>query len=248
MNSEPLNSGEIAAVLRNSPTAARAYEMIGAIVARREYIRAREREITPSTNPEYYAHPAAFVEASLASESAVKALRDERAAISAEIDHLHTLERLAFDAQAAAAKAEVLAGGPRALKGLPKSIGAVRDALTALDVAIERANGTLNAIGSYVAEGGSFPWDDGQLAELLAVREQLWATRTLSIPTIADVDDRARFPKSWPLLFAAHGGSPEIGIAYHLRMPPQPATFAPNDERVGDWSMATGDAPRRSAA
>lgn len=192
---------------------------------RRTEIESRLRAITPSRSPSLHPHPIAWQKASIDSPAAMKKLTDEAELITIELDHLASLEVEAIAHSDRIQHAERLREGTKALKAVGRKLERLSEAMADYDAALADANATLEAIAGYVAESNTLPWGDSELANLLRAREAVWSVRTLAVPVIAEVDDRTKFPESWPLLFEAHSHYGDEVAAYHHRRPPEPHRF-----------------------
>ncbi|MBX5462981.1 MAG: hypothetical protein IRZ28_18070 [Steroidobacteraceae bacterium] len=211
-----MNSSEIAAELGRVKTSADARRLYRECEGRIAELNARAAEITPASIPSL-PHPPERQRALLTSPEAIKQLDDELTSISLEVDHLLQLKTLAFEAAERVELDEIRRGIPEARKRLPKLMREVREAMSRYDSALATLDDALNLLCAYDRAGLEFPLSDEELAEVLRLRDEVWRIRTLNPPGL---DDRERFPLSWPLMFEWHSQ-----FAYHTRCPPVPHSF-----------------------
>lgn len=218
------NSSQLAREFVSVDTIAVHSALVRELGERRTALESRLREIAPSRAPALHPHPIAWQKAAMDSPAAMKRLIDEAETITTELDHLASLEIESIAHIDRVQRAERLREGTKALKVVGRKLERLREAMTDYDAALAEVNATLEAVGGYVEASNTLPWGDTEFANLLRLREAVWRVRTLAVPLIGDMDDRTKFPESWPLLFEVHHLGGEAG-AYHRRRPPVPFRF-----------------------
>ncbi|MBX5459734.1 MAG: hypothetical protein IRZ28_01475 [Steroidobacteraceae bacterium] len=218
-----MNIDQIAQALAKCATSQNAHEIRLAIERQQAEIRTRLEEISPVNDPQF-PHPAQRLAAIRAGLEAVRKLDLEVEDLSRKLDYLAELHRMVYARVDELSTAEARAAVPANLKRLPAIMRTVRETMDAYDRAVSALDTALQAINQFDRVGLPYPFDDAQLFEVLKLREEIWRVRTVFVPANWQVEDRQKFPQSWPLMFAVH----EHG-AFHVRRPPQPHTWPDAD-------------------
>lgn len=222
---KPLTADQIAAALKLDPSVDECHELHLAIDARSAAIRARQMEIGASPDDD--------------SVSRLVELKNESDALDVESAMLNRLGLRLNEARERAyietAKREI----PVAMKRIPAKAQKVRDALAALDAALDALRSDYAIVAEF-PRIGPCPFSDDQLADLLTLRDEVWtvrhcsppndippsgrdATTTATVPPIKvpGTDPRADWPRSWPLQYRVRGDG--LARVVTVRRAPQPA-------------------------
>lgn len=175
------------AAVHGAKTSASLRELLPRFDMRRQVIRARLEQLVMPAGDALEPGPARAA-ALREGPAAMVRLDAEQQLLEAEQTVLHRGEFVAHARLRELEAGEALAAAPAARKAIPGKVGKVREALAALDAAIEALREPVNALAGAIAHGEPFP-EDAFLAELLELREAGWKPRLW--PTIVPPVDRA---------------------------------------------------------
>lgn len=204
--------------------------LIAAIGERREAIRAREYEIG-SDNPNF--HTPARIAAIAKGPQAVLEIDKELERIMFEAHYLERLEALVYRGREEADTKLASDKIPAAVARLAKEADGVRAALRALDAALATLSQTVGEIGAYDKAGIDMPLSETDLRALVALREEVWKIRHVSILTPApsrDGDDWERdwWWTKWPELYQWNAGRGSWSLRPAPQPAPEPTSFDPH--------------------
>lgn len=214
-----LSTNQIAARLAQSPSRVEILELRAACDARQAEIHARLQEIAPQPGVEPPARTAA-------ARNGLEALRD----LDREIEVLRTefvfIDRIGFElineddiARAREAEENI----PGAKRKLPGALKRVRAAHAELVEALSAFDSIVTVLDEHpYTRDKKVPLNDDEIAEVLALRGELWGLRDLRVPGFPD--DRDAYPRSWPLAFVERGGP--LNRSYATRRRPGQPVFA----------------------
>jgi hypothetical protein len=181
-----VNASQIAKALNDGPGLHEFHALRMACEVRRNELR------------ELMKNAAAREAAALKGLEAIEAHDAEQERYIKELPLLDRIEMAIVEAHDAAVTAGIRREMPGALKRLPSKLAKVDAALAELDRAIADANATIATIAEHERlPDRQMPLSDDELAELLQLRDRLWAQRTINILT----PNREKHPRSWGLAF-----------------------------------------------
>jgi hypothetical protein len=203
-----MNASQIGAALAKGPTIEQIDDLVRACTKRRAEIDPRLRSL--SSHPDYKSAERRAAE--LQGVDAVKALDDEAERLHLELALLNTLEGRANDERELRLNERTARELPAAKRALPKVAQRVRDALLALDAALEEFAANTAKLAEFERlPVKAFPLTDDELAEMLTLRDAVWTQRNLAV---LYPGNRELLPRSWAL---AHVEKPDG--TYYARRP-----------------------------
>lgn len=232
-----MTATEIGTAIAGKPDVAECQRLQRELQQRTSWVSARLDAITPSGRPEIVPDPPARQEALLKGTEALLELNRELEQLRVENDQLERLGLLLHEAEERALTAEARRAIPAAIKRLPKLIQRVHDAQASYDDALAELQAALTVCNDFDRlPNRAMPYDDAMLENILKIREAAWTARMLHVThSVHALDDRDRYPKSWPYLWVRRGDT------VRQRLPPK-------REEWEDWSNSVPGSLRDSRA